>query len=176
MVVCGFVHDDVSKWKRFPRHWPLCEVKPSVTGGFLQKGQWHGALTFSLVCASTNGWANNRDAGQLRRHGVHCDIIVMYFLSSPLARSFMWPIYHISQVYLAGTAAIDWLSDFHVIWWYSLKPWKPEPSACVDGYVVYSYFLSRNSLWTQYLMDATTITPYICRRFELIEHKCVLYW
>ena len=32
------------------------------------KGQRHGALMFSLICAWTNGWANNRDAGDLRRH------------------------------------------------------------------------------------------------------------
>ena len=27
------------------------------------KGQWRGALTLSLICAWTNGWVNNRDAG-----------------------------------------------------------------------------------------------------------------
>ena len=27
------------------------------------KGQWRGALTFSLICAWTNTWSNNRDAG-----------------------------------------------------------------------------------------------------------------
>ena len=35
------------------------------------KGQWRRALMFSLFCAWTNGWANNRDAGDLRRHRVH---------------------------------------------------------------------------------------------------------
>ena len=32
------------------------------------KGQWRGALVFSLICAWING---------LRRHGAHCDVIVM---------------------------------------------------------------------------------------------------
>ena len=32
------------------------------------KGQWRGALIFSLICALTNIWANNRDADDLRRH------------------------------------------------------------------------------------------------------------
>ena len=27
----------------------------------LTKGQWRGALMFSLICAWTNGWANHRD-------------------------------------------------------------------------------------------------------------------
>ena len=49
----------------------LCEGNPSVTGGFPHKGQWHGDLTFSLICAWTNDWANNRDAGDLRRHRTH---------------------------------------------------------------------------------------------------------
>ena len=31
------------------------------------KGQWHGALLFSLIYVWTNGWVNNRDAGDLRR-------------------------------------------------------------------------------------------------------------
>ena len=30
------------------------------------KGQWRGALMFSLICAWTNGWANNRDAVTLK--------------------------------------------------------------------------------------------------------------
>ena len=43
----------------------------------LTKGQWHGALMFSLICAWTNGWENNRDAGDLRRHHVHYEVTVM---------------------------------------------------------------------------------------------------
>ena len=35
------------------------------------KGQWRGTLMFSLICAWTNGWANNRYAGDLRRHRAH---------------------------------------------------------------------------------------------------------
>ena len=41
------------------------------------KGQWGGALMFSLS-ALTNGWANNRDAGDLRRHCPHYDVTVMW--------------------------------------------------------------------------------------------------
>ena len=38
------------------------------------KGQWRGALMFSLIYAWTNGWANNRYAGDLRGHHVHYDV------------------------------------------------------------------------------------------------------
>ena len=41
------------------------------------KGQWHGTLMFSLICAWINGWVNNREAGDLRCHLVHYDVTVM---------------------------------------------------------------------------------------------------
>ena len=34
-------------------------------------------LFFLLMCAWTNGWANNRDVGGLRRHRAHYDVTVM---------------------------------------------------------------------------------------------------
>ena len=43
------------------------------------KGQWRGALMFSLICVWINGWVNNRDAGDLRRYRAHYVVIVMYF-------------------------------------------------------------------------------------------------
>ena len=46
----------------------LCERNPLVTGGFPSHSQWRGALMFSLICAWTNGWANNQGAGDLRGH------------------------------------------------------------------------------------------------------------
>ena len=46
------------------------------------RGQWRGALMFSLICAWTNKWVNNRDAGGLRRHNSHYDVTVMYFQGS----------------------------------------------------------------------------------------------
>ena len=66
-------HDDVIKWKLFRVAGPLCgsPVNPP------HKGQWRGALIFSLICAWINGWVNNREAGDLRRHLAHYDVIVM---------------------------------------------------------------------------------------------------
>ena len=56
----------------------LCAGNSPVPGEFLHKGQWRGALMFSLICARKNGWVNNREAGDLRRHSAHCDVIVMF--------------------------------------------------------------------------------------------------
>ena len=33
---------------------------------------------FLLICARINGCANNRESGDLRRHRVHYDVIVMF--------------------------------------------------------------------------------------------------
>ena len=44
---------------------------------FRVAGQWRGALVFPLRSAWTNGRANNRDAGDLRRHRAHYYVIVM---------------------------------------------------------------------------------------------------
>ena len=41
------------------------------------KGQWRGALMFSLICVWINDWVNNREAGDLRRHRAHYDDDVM---------------------------------------------------------------------------------------------------
>ena len=41
------------------------------------KGQWRGALIFSLICVWINGWVNKGEAGDLRRYQTHYDVIVM---------------------------------------------------------------------------------------------------
>ena len=52
------------------------------------KGQWRGALMFSLIYAWINGRVKDRDAGDLRRHRAHNDFIVMlYSISGPCIRS-----------------------------------------------------------------------------------------
>ena len=42
-----------------------------------RKGQWRGALMFSVICARINGWVNSGEACDLRRHRAHYDVIVM---------------------------------------------------------------------------------------------------
>ena len=38
------------------------------------KGQWRGALIFSLICAWTNNWANDGDTCDLRHHRAYYDV------------------------------------------------------------------------------------------------------
>ena len=58
-------HDDVFKWKHFPRYWPFVRGIHRFPVNSPHKGQWRGALMFSLICVWTNGWVNNREAGDL---------------------------------------------------------------------------------------------------------------
>ena len=70
----GFIswhHGDVIKWKYFPRYWPFVRGIHRSPVNSPHKGQWLGALMFSLICAWTNDWVNNRDAGDLRLHRAH---------------------------------------------------------------------------------------------------------
>ena len=77
----GAIYDDVIKWKHFPRNWSFVRGSHRSPVNSLHKGQWCGALMFSLISASTNGWVINRDTGDLRRHRAHNDATVMYQFS-----------------------------------------------------------------------------------------------
>ena len=56
-------HDDVIKWKHFPRYWPFVRGIHRSPVNSTHKGRWRGALIFSLICVWINGWVNNREAG-----------------------------------------------------------------------------------------------------------------
>ena len=54
-----WIHNDVIKWKHLPRYWHFVRGihrSPVISP---HKGQWRGALMFSLICARINGWVNN---------------------------------------------------------------------------------------------------------------------
>ena len=73
----GFTHDDVIKWKHFPRNWPFVRGIQRLPVNSPHKIQWRGALMFSLICVGMNGWVNKRDAGDLSRHRAHYGVTVM---------------------------------------------------------------------------------------------------
>ena len=74
-------HDDVIKWKHYPCYWPFVLGIHRSPVNSPHKGQWLGALMFSLICAWISGWVNNREAGYLRRHRAHYDVTVMTAIS-----------------------------------------------------------------------------------------------
>ena len=70
-------HDDVMKWKHFPRYWPFVRgIHRSPVNSHTKASD--AELCYFLVCARINGWVNNGEAGDLRRHCARYDAIVMY--------------------------------------------------------------------------------------------------
>ena len=66
-------HDDVIKWKHFPRYWPFVRGIHRSPVNSPHKGQWRGALMFSLICAWINrkqlwGWWFEKLSCPLWRH------------------------------------------------------------------------------------------------------------
>ena len=79
----------------------LCVENSPVN--FPHKGQWRGALVFSLIWACTNGWVKTRNAGDLRRHSAHYGVTVVETLFVD-ARSVHWsrfPLWRTNNVSLA---------------------------------------------------------------------------
>ena len=111
---------DVIKWKHFPRYWPFVRGIHRIPVNSPHKGQWRGALMFSLICVWINGWVNNREAGDLRRYRAHYDVSVI--CRGIATRDFFFLI---------------WI-DFHPVWITNHTPskvWKeityPFPNSTV---------------------------------------------
>ena len=93
-------------WKHFPRYWPFVRGIHRSPVNSPHKGQWRGALMFSLICARINGWVNNGEAGDLRRHRAHYDVGVMVYCV-PLVMTLLTGTPHIYLGVVASTN-ISW--------------------------------------------------------------------
>ena len=80
---CDGWYDDVIKWKHFPRNWSFVRWLHRSPANSPHKGQWRGALIFSLICVWINVWVNNREACDLRRYRPHYDDIEMVTRDKP---------------------------------------------------------------------------------------------
>ena len=68
VIMIYLTHYDVIKWRHFPRYWPFVRGIHLSPVNSPHKGQWRGALMFSLICLWINCWVNNGGAGDLRRY------------------------------------------------------------------------------------------------------------
>ena len=64
--------------KTFSALLALCAGNSPVPGEFPAQRPVTRSFDVSLICARINGWVNNGEAGDLRRHRVHYDVIVMH--------------------------------------------------------------------------------------------------
>ena len=108
-------HDDVIKWKHFPRYWPFVRGIHRSPVNSPHKGQWRGPLMFSLICAWINDWVNNGKAGDLRRHRAHYEVIVMYIAWNSLHRQ-------IGSNYTCWMHNVGVQSGFHGCEWKARSP------------------------------------------------------
>ena len=65
----------------------LCAGKSPVTCDFPTQRQVARSFDFYLICVLINGWVNNREAGDLRRHRGHYDVAVMIQVQAPRTES-----------------------------------------------------------------------------------------
>ena len=116
--------ETVSWWRhqreKIPHHWPFVRGIHRWPVNSPHKGQWRGALMFSLICAWIHGWVNNREADDLKRYRTHYDVIVMcrLHIPHPKARSswtdwpdFSAPIsrpYRIMQIAIISHSLCGW--------------------------------------------------------------------
>ena len=91
-------HDDVIKWKHLPRYWPFVRGIHRCPVNSPYKGQWRGALMFSLICTRINGWVNNGEAGDFRRHRAHYDVTVPCSVRDEMRRVYTGSIYLLLRV------------------------------------------------------------------------------
>ena len=145
------LHDDIIKWKHFPRYWPFVLGFHQSPVNSPHTGQWCRALMFSLICDWINSWVNNREAGDLRHHRAHYDIIVMYkqvlieVCGGALMHSLsLIYIYLLNQVVPSATSdesvlqlMFQHVSDWAVIWYHHTVIAIPARS-----HVHWSLFLS----------------------------------
>ena len=72
---CDMNHDDVIKWKQYPRYWPF--VREFTGHRWIPRTKPSDAELWCFLWSAPwmNGWVNTREAGDLRRHRAHYDVI-----------------------------------------------------------------------------------------------------
>ena len=111
-------HDDVIKWKHFPRCWPFVRGIHRSPVNSAHKGQWRGDFMFSLICSRINGWVNNCEADDLRRIRPHYAVTVMSWIHGGISKpppniSTIWIPSHVNQVVVCrslGPLLLTWFN------------------------------------------------------------------
>ena len=99
----------ISWWRHqretFPRYWPFVRGIHRWLVNSPHKGQWRGALIFSLIWGWINGWLNNRKAGDLRRHRAHYGVTVIY---TGATKQEHWFLFKIQALLYDRTCQMRW--------------------------------------------------------------------
>ena len=96
----------------FPRYWPYVRGMHPSPMDSSHKGQWRKTFLFSSNCSCENGWANNRDAGDLRRHRSiwrHCSELLFTI------RGHIFLFYYCRDLSFIIVSCI--CNRMHSVWW-----------------------------------------------------------
>ena len=81
-IISHRIYELITWWRHqmepFSALLAICAWNSPVPVNSPHKGQWRGALMLSLICVWINGWVNNGEAGDLRRHRAHYDVTVVW--------------------------------------------------------------------------------------------------
>ena len=113
----------------------LCVGNSPVTGEFPAQRPVTRSFDDYLVCDWINRWGNNREAGDLRRHRAHYDVIVVKFVD----------IFVFSMI-----------THRHVIGSLSLPPEEEVPT-----YITVPIVIAADALVTQWASSGMVLTVYI---------------
>ena len=108
-------YDDVMKWKHFPRYWPFVWGIHRSPVNSPHKGQWRGALMFSMICTRMNAWVNNRKAGDLRRYQAHYDVTLMIVHCSLSIIQYKWGLPQYIFIFVSVNHTVNNTSHLEVI-------------------------------------------------------------
>ena len=146
-------HEDAIKWKHLSRCRPFVWGIQRSPVNSPHEGQWCGALMISLICAWTNGWVNNRDTGDLRRHRVHNDVTEMALFRPHFVR--FWTI-------SGGCCNIGYPSETH------FKPKSREISFASNSLLSWRIVLK---FCTEYDSTLCKISKHSTTDFDTVEKR-----
>ena len=150
-------HDDVIKWKHFPRYLPFVRGIHRSPVKSPHKGQWYGTLMFSLIWAWINCWVNNREAGDLRRHRAHHDVIAMYYLPA-------WTLAPPLKTELRTPLPLRGLASFPFLWLLRGYQWGFPYQISLVHHIDSSYQIS-----LKFCKTYDSVTTVLCINFKTID-------
>ena len=153
-------HDDVIKWKHFPRYWPFVWGIHRWPVDSPDKGQWRGALMLYLIWAWINGWVNNREAGDLRRHRAYHHVIVMKL---PYFNEAEWRIYGSVNIYFFQLMACRLIAAMPLS--------EPVKTYCLQG-TGWNSEMFHIHMMTSFNGNIFRVTGHLCG--ELTGHRIFL--
>ena len=143
-------HDDVNKWKYFPRYWPFVWRTHQSPVNSPNEGQWCGALMCSLISSWINGWVSNHKAGDLRHHRTHYDVILISVKHNCCLKFMLNKNYPVLQ-------------RFKFLWW------TTPDFAHQQAYIPIGIILEEYCIWINY-----TALFYIISNKSVMKHDLLL--